>query len=484
MSIGPTRIVLVLTAVLVAATAHAQVPTPSIEGPIGSPGSAFIQTVSLDLSKVGYIQEEFFIEGTASAYTNTGPLGVDGMWAVTPGATAQYRTRIVVYRPLKPKKFNGTVVVEWFNVSGGLDAAPDLTFTHVELFRAGYAYVGVSAQFVGVEGGGGLVGGVSLPLKQVNPARYGSLNHPTDSYSYDIFSQAGQAARSASGPLGGLKIKRVIAVGESQSAFRMVTYVNAIHPITHVYDGYFIHSRGGIGAALAETPLPAIGVPGTAKIRADIDVPVLTIETESDLTFLVFFGARQEDAENFRLWEVAGTSHADSYLIGPGPTDLGTSPSVVDIVAPTSPVPGIIDCTSPINSGPQHFVLKAAIAALNKWVRKGKAPKSAPRLEVSAGPPVAIVHDANGVAIGGIRTPQVDVPIAAFTGEQPGSLICRLFGTTTVFSDAQLAALYPTHKAFVSAYNKSLRASVKAGWILKPDAKLMKKWAAGSSIGS
>ena len=44
------------------------------------------------------------------------------------------------------KKFNGTVVVEWLNVSGGVDAAPDWTFAHTELIREGYAWVGVSAQ--------------------------------------------------------------------------------------------------------------------------------------------------------------------------------------------------------------------------------------------------------------------------------------------------------------------------------------------------
>jgi len=485
MPIGPKRLVLALLAVVsTAATARAQVPTPTIDGPIGSPGSAFVQSTAIDLSQVGYLSEEYFLSGTASAYTNVGPLGSDGLWTVTPGATAPYKTRIVVYRPAKPKKFNGTVIVEWLNVSGGLDAAPDWTLAHVELIREGYAWVGVSAQFVGVEGGGGIVNVISLPLKEVNPARYGTLSHPGDSFSYDMFSQAGQAARSPSGPLRDLKIKKVIAIGESQSAFRMVTYVNGIHPIANVYDGYFVHSRGAFGAALSEAPQPVIGVPGDAEIRADIDVPVLTLETETDLTFLAYFGARQEDAKNFRLWEAAGTAHADSYLLVTGSTDLGTQSSIVDIVAPSSPFPGIIDCNSPINSGPQTFVVRAAIAALNKWVRKGKAPKSAPLLEVSAGPPVAIVRDANGNGLGGIRTPQVDVPIAAFTGEQDGSLLCRLFGTTTVFSDAQLAALYPTHKEFVSAYKKAVRRSLKAGWILKPDAKLMKAWAEGSNVGS
>src|SRR5262249_11315714 len=233
-------------------------------------------------------------------------------------------------------------------------------------------------------------GVVSLPLKTYNPARYGSLHHPGDSFSYDMFSQAGHVVRQDGGPLGDLagKVKRVIAVGESQSAFRMVTYVNAIHPLAGVFDGFFVHSRAGFagGAALSEAPQPKIDVPGTAPIRTDVDVPVLIFETESDLTFLQYFNARQDDSTKVHTWEVAGTSHADIYLVSVGGTDRGTDPSVVAPVEVSSPLPGIIDCGVPINSGPQHFVASAAISALEHWVRKGKAPRSAPRLDVSAGP--------------------------------------------------------------------------------------------------
>src|SRR6185436_15083951 len=270
------------------------------------------------LADVGYVQEEFFISGTANAYSNVGPLGLDGMWTVAPAASTAYKTRIVVHRPISKKKFSGTVFVEWLNVSGGVDAAVDWTGTHVELIRSGHAWVGVSAQIVGVEGGPALVGVVTLPLKVANPARYASLHHPGDSFSYDMFSQAGRAARNGVGPLADLKVKRVIAIGESQSAFRLVNYVNGIHPITHVFDGYLIHSRGSFGAALSEAPEPAIAVPGATVIRADIDVPVLTFQTETDLTFLGFAAARQDDAKNFRLWEVAGTSHADTYALSVG----------------------------------------------------------------------------------------------------------------------------------------------------------------------
>ena len=466
------------------AAARAQAPTPTIEGPITGPGKVFLPSTTFDLATVGYEQAEYFISGTASAYTNTAPLGEDGMWSVAPsGTTAPYKTRILVYRPTDPKKFGGTVFVEWLNVSAGVDANPDWTQGHVELLRQGAIWIGVSAQIVGVEGGNALVGVVSVPLKAVNPARYGTLSHPGDSFSYDMYSQAGQTARAPSGPLAGYKVKRVIAVGESQSAFFMVNYIDGIHPLVHVYDGFLVHSRGGFAAPLSEAPQPNIPAPGKAAIRGDVDVPVLTFETETDLTLLGYFGARQDDAKNFRLWEVAGTSHYDTYGLGVGSTDVGTSPDVAALVVTTDAVGGIIHCDSPINSGPQHWVVNAALNALARWVRTGKAPKSAPRLDVAAGPPVAINHDANGNGLGGIRTPQVDVPIATFTGEQSGSILCSLFGTTTPFSPATLASLYPSHKAFVSAYGKALKRSVRAGWILKPDAKLLKKWAVGSDVG-
>ena len=469
-----------------ATSTSAQVPSPSIEGPITNPGTPFVAATTFDLAQVGYEEAEYFISGTARAYVNSAPLGTDGRWSVTTGETAAYKTRILVYRPTNPKKFSGTVVVEWLNVSGGVDAAPDWVQGHVELLREGVAWVGVSAQIVGVEGGPVLLGLMSQPLKVVNPARYGSLHHPGDSFSYDIFSQAGQAIRTPSGPnpLGTLKAKRVIAIGESQSASRMVNYVNAIHPVAHIYDGFLIHSRGSFGAALSEAPQPAIIPPGSTAIRADVDVPVFTVETETDLTLLGYFRARQDDARHFRLWEVAGTAHYDTYGLGVGTTDVGTSPDVAAVVIMTDAAGGMIHCNTPVNSGPLHYVLNAALSKLSRWVRTGKAPKSAPRLDVSAGPPITIQRDQHGNARGGIRTPWVDVPIATFTGQQSGgSILCLIFGTTTPFDAPTLAALYPTHKAFTSAYDKALKRAVKRGWIRPPDARLIKKWAAGSNIG-
>lgn len=479
-------ILLSFCALALSRAALAAVPVPTVQGPITTPNSPFFAGTMFDLSEVGYTQEEYFMSGTATAYTNTGPLGVNGLWSVAPSSTAAYKTRFLVHRPSDPKQFNGTVIVEWLNVSGGVDAAPDWTMMHTELTREHYAWVGVSAQYVGVEGGAPLVPGLTVnPLKLIDPARYGSLVHPGDPYSYDIYSQAAQllSQTGAVNPLHDYKIKRMIAIGESQSAFRMVTYINAIHPLAKLFDGFFVHSRsGGLGAALSEPPLPAIAVPGAARIRPDIDVPVLTFETETDLTFLAYYGARQEDSANFRLWEIAGTSHADTYTVEAGMTDRGKDPAVVGLQIVTAPLGGIFTCDNPFNSGPQHFVAKAAIAALDRWVRNGRAPRSAPRLEAS-GPPVVYALDANGNARGGIRTPQVDVPIATFTGLQSGSILCALFGSTTPFDAAKLKTLYPTPKSFVSAYNKATNRAVRKGWLRRADAKLIKQWAATANIG-
>lgn len=482
---GAVTIACLIAGVNSALSGCASTARPTLSPLSGGSGAPFLAATAFDLAPHGYETAEYLVAGTASAFVNDGPLGADGRWAVTRGVEAAYRTRIVVFRPADPADFNGTVLIEWMNVSGGLDAAPDWISAHTELMRAGYAWVGVTAQQLGIEGGTAAVGVISLPLKEVDPARYGTLTHPGDSFSYDIFSQVARAVREPVGadPLAGLPVARVIGAGESQSAFRLVTYINAIHPGARLFDGYLVHSRGAIGAPLSEAPQTLIPVPGTAPIREDVGVPVLIFQTENDLTFLGYAAARQPDSTHVRLWEVAGTAHADTYTVAIGMTDQGDDPSVADLLVTATPLPGIIECPHPINAGPQHWVLKAAIAALDRWVRDGTAPAPAPRLELADGQPVALQRDALGNALGGIRTPQVDAPIATLSGDgQEGSILCLLFGTTVPFDRDTLLALYPDHAAYVAAFDAATDAAVAAGYILPPDAALMKASAAAADI--
>jgi hypothetical protein len=429
-----------------------------LSGPVtGGAGHAYLgQASAPDLAKGGYREDEYFAEGTASQYASDGPLSNDGKWTVHPTTTAPYKTRIIVRRPIDASRFNGTVLVEWLNVSGGIDASPDYTYLSDEIMRSGYVWVGVSAQKIGVEGGQGVVAVAAAPkggLKGIDPARYSSLHHPGDQYSQDMYTQAAAAVRNpgAVDPLGGLKPQRMYAVGESQSAFTLTTYVDAIQPITHLFDAFYIHSRGG-GAVPLEGGGIANGLSGSIHIREDTDAPVLLLETETDEAFLHYFNARQPDTDKIRLWDIAGAAHADQYQVGNGANMLG--------------------CNFPINNAPTHYVLKAGLVQLDKWVRQGTPPPTSPRMEVSAasGSPV-VQRDQQGNALGGLRTPWVDVPVAAYSGAAPAgtSVLCSLFGQTNAFEGATLKQLYGTKDSYVQKYTAATDRTIAAGFLLPAD---------------
>jgi hypothetical protein len=492
-----------------AGAAPSSVPVPKIEGPIlPSSGISFVGSTTFPLSQVGYEQSEFFLSGTATAYKSVGALSKNGRWHVKPATTASYKTRIVVYRPINPKRFDGTVVVEWLNVTAGIDAPAAWLGAHVQMIRAGMAYIGVDAQAGGINGEPNSIAAEDSVdgLKPSDPKRYGSLHHPGDSFSYSIYEQAGEAIHvSGSRLLGGLKPKRVMALGESQSAFRLVTYIDAIQPLSpDIYDAYFVYSRGGDGADLSQAPQRTIATPTPTFIRTDLHVPVFMFETEADLIGLGYLSARQAPTRYIREWETAGTAHDDTYGLlytrsdnGNGTADTEAFQSMLD--PPSDPIPGIIDCPAPINAGSHTYELRAAIVAVNKWMRTGTPPRQSPRLDASKSR-TSFVTNSNGEALGGIRTPQVQAPVAKLSGlGQPGSssvpsnpsnaasvsgaALCAIFGTTVPFSAAKLASLYPSHASFVAKWDAATAAEVKGGYLLPTDARILDRVAAQSNIG-
>ena len=469
----------------------------TVEGPVtGGGGQIVFGTAAFDGSGFGYTEEEYFISGTANSYTSDQPLTEDGMWNVTPKDTAEYKTRILVRRPVTASEFSGTVYVEWLNVTAGLDTGPTWSLSWVEMLRQGSAWVGVSTQRVGVEGGGNKMGEFRV-LKIADPERYGTLNHPGDNYSYDIFSQAGATVwNQADTILGGLEPTTVIGMGESQSAFRMTSYLNAVAPTHDVYSGYLVHSRGMRGANLycatncADPGDPSdVKGPAVALIRTDLKRPVLNFSAETDVvgTNLGYRKAEQPDTDFFRGWEVTGTAHGDAYSLGIGDSDTGSGNGDQGLFdaqfgAPSSIYMGIIECGLPINAGPHTYVLRSAIHSLDQWVRTGTPPVSMPKLDNKADL-TGFNLDAQGNALGGIRTPYVDVPLAALSGiGQEGGSFCGLFGTTRSFTADELTALYPTAEDFIAKWNAATDAAVESGAILAVDAEHIK--AAGASYAA
>jgi hypothetical protein len=404
----------------------------------------------VDLAANGYVEQEFFASGTAATF-KAGAMPSDGRWSITPTTTASYKTRILVRRPSDPARFNGIVVVEWLNVSAG-ESAPDWEYLSPTLMRDGYAYVGVSAQALGVSGGTSLLGeAAGNGLVGAEPARYGTLHHPGDQYALDIFAQVGKALRTPHvTALGGLKPKHIVATGESQSAFFMTTFADAVQPRTKTFDGIFIHSRGGSGASLSGVALGS-PVPNGLRIRTDLSVPVFMFETQTDLITLGYAAARQADTSKIRTWEVAGTSHADAYLVGAASSVLG--------------------CTTAVNDGPQHFVEEAAFTAFTKWVVDGRQPPSPPPFRLASMHPATLALDGHGNVVGGVRTPAVDVPISTLSGAAPpgASIICSLFGSSIPFSQAELVSLYHSKSGYLAAYTSNLNRAVAQGFILSAD---------------
>ncbi|MDZ7785420.1 MAG: alpha/beta hydrolase domain-containing protein [Halioglobus sp.] len=292
-------------------------------------------------------------------------------------------------------------------------------------------------------------------------------------------------------PFGNLEPQRFIAAGESQSAAHMMTYVNAFAPLHALFDGYFVHSRLGGSAPLQGSFFDDVVVetPEIVRVRTDLGVPVMMLQTETDLFVLGSWPSNQPDSAFFRLWEVAGTAHADLYTFLDNRFDVGDDPSVAAVAEVSAPIPGIIECPVPVNAGPQHWVAKAAMAALNTWIVDGTPPPMADRLAVSGSPP-AFELDELGNVRGGIRTPYVDAPIAVLSGEgQPevdfdpdNRNFCFLSGTTRLFDAATLRSLYPDNAAYVEALNAAADEAVAKGFLLPADADLIRAHAANTDI--
>ena len=419
-----------------------------------------------DLAASGFVESEWRCTGSAVSYTAPDGLRPDGRWALQPGDRAPFRTRVVVRRPAEPADFSGTLVVEWLNVSSGADAAPTYGFTAPELVRRGHAWVGVSAQWAGIVAAPALVdvGGAAglLALQEADPERYGDLQHPGDAFCFDLFTQVASAlVDRPDGPLEGLDVRTVLAVGESQSAYALTTYANGVQPLTGRFDGFLIHSRGGPAMPLGEAgrgvDLERSRHDPAVTVRDDLDVPVLVVETETDvLGHLHYLPARQDDGVRFRLWEIAGAAHADRSLVGDFETFLG--------------------CEEPVNRGQQRFVVRSALAHLAEWTAGGAGPPTAARLIVHGDPAdgrTALRYgtDDVGNVLGGVRTPCVDAPVEVLSGlTGPGaSNVCRLFGRRQPAPPAALAARYASVDEYLATYEAATDAAIAAGFVLAED---------------
>jgi hypothetical protein len=419
---------------------------------VGAPDGYGRRADKENFASFGFIEQEFIVSGQAKKYKGQGAWGADGKWAATVvSENTPFATAMIVRRPANPAKFNGIVVVEWLNVSSGYPLDVDWGMAREAFLREGYAYVGVNVQKVGLQG--------VQKIKQYG-SRYAIGSIPSDDISYDILSQVGKAVRDqASLVMGGLAPVKVFASGHSQSAMALHTYVNAIQPIEKVFDGFMVHGRANSGLKTNT----ADKLPSTAAIRADTEVPVFLLQSEADAA-LMSGSSKQIDTDRIRQWEVAGSAHADQYLLD----NIGlVSEREAGWVPPR--------CLNLYNRMPFYMAEIAAFHHLKEWALHGTPPPLAPRLQRTA--LGNLQRDADGNAVGGLRLPDVDTPTAKYTPSNftRGSLAfldlfaCVAGGSTHPFTASKLKTRYPTHLDYVVKYKAAADLALQKGYIRPVD---------------
>jgi hypothetical protein len=190
------------------------------------------------------------------------------------------------------------------------------------------------------------------------------------------------------------------------------------------------------------------------------------VRAEGDLTsFLGSVQARQEDSDTFRLWELAGSSHADTHLVGDRTVDL-------------------LDCGVPVNDGPMHVVAKAGLHHLVTWVTDGTPPPEAPRIELTGGDEPQIRRDEDGIALGGLRPPPVEVPAKALSSESAAGadVVCVMLGSASPLEAKRLGELYESPEDYEEQYAAAVDDAIDAGYVLEDDREAIESQAQVSLV--
>lgn len=493
-------VVLFLALVVGIAAAHAQgpatiAPIPEVTGPISVTATSFplmmsskLQTV-VDLPKAGYVEEEFFISGRANVYD----WSADGQVVVkTPNAP--YTTRLMLRRPADARRFSGTVIVEIVNSARRFDFPFAWGVSHDHVMENGDAFAMITLAQPNLEGLKAFDAMRYAPLSMANPTpdeacNAGRAGGPPqtapgeEGLQFDILAQAGallKAAR-APGPLGAFAVERLYLIAYDGA---LPTYIAAVHPRVRlaggkpVYDGYILNRHPALtrlrrcGAAPAATD--------ARQVIRNLDVPLIRIIGQTDI--LATYAQRREDSDapsdRYRLYEIAGGAHADAafYPYMPAVADLRKIGSAYPLLASwpfaNQCEPEQALARTPINT----YALDAALANLTRWIRDGVPPPKAERIRIeNPGTPQArIALDQFGNAVGGVRTPYLDVPTATYHTTSKGETFCPELAHTVPFDWARLNSLYGTPQNYRAKLTQSVDKLVRERWLTESDGRRIK----------
>lgn len=470
---------------------------PRTEGPIRTTPDSYPfcamnhSREPLDLAVYGYLEEEYFLSGTANVYDSDAK---DHL--VINEAGLPYKNRILVRRPADPRKFSGRVYMDILNATQGYDIEDQWHRDYLWCMEHGHAYVGVTSKPVNV-----------LSLKNFDYDRYGDLDwsgsakvpSPTLSCSatipgteegliWDILSQTAMKLRygGSENCLGGFRVQYLYLTGQSQSGAYLNTYLSYFDPYLRgpdgrkLFDGYL-----NIVGSLVQRSLRQSDSVGPLKLYQRhmhaCSTPYICISSEADLTLFNQFlpgvdllGIRIENSDTqqdkCRYYEFAGAPHTDIVCpILSGITDIEKTGRTLPNLNPK-----LLDG---INDFPLDMYVCGMLEKLHLWAASGVAPEMMPPLERSRG---TLRRDAFGNALGGFRTPFVEVPIASYVASNPDDPegIC---GKMTYFSAEQVRKLYGTPARYLELFRRAVKTQVDTGWISAENGENMCEWSLRAS---
>lgn len=446
------------------------------------PGSRIFTGALQDLDTLGYRESEYLLTlSDPQVYSYTGETTEVTTSAAPTSPQGQYRSRMIVRLPEDPADFNGRVLVEMMNTTTLVDLDVAWEQAHEYLAREGWGYVGLTVQQTGINALANFTRERSryqnLGLNLVTPAAAADAGNAArdPSLAWDLTSAVGSYVESADprGPFAGYDITSTYLTGQSQMAGYAVTYINAVHPLHQVYDGFLVSYRGTRATNLQYVAPESGTIPTTSSSESQrrIDgggTPVINLQSESDPLGPPVAddpAVWRDDADTvddkFRLWEVAGSAHNDRWgseqALGILDRDYGlTFVPACDWTPPTG-----------INAFPMRFAWHSALDSLARWVEEGQAPAIADRIERQGG---VIVRDKRGNARGGLRLSPIEVPVATRGPVSTGGLFCPLTGFQSPYGRGLLKRLYPSKRDYVTDVRSAAWADVRAGYLLGPDA--------------
>ena len=471
------------------------VPIPTVTGPIPATADSYPLMAAgklqdpVDLPRLGYVEEEFFVSGMANVYD----WAPDGALTVKT-ANARYTTRILVRRPADAARFSGNVIVEMGNNARRYDWGFTWSLSYEHFIERGDAWVLLTYVPAAVDA-----------LKQFNAARYAPLSFANpapgvacaadrpaasaeEGLRWDMISQVGALLKSGAPatPLAGFQVQRLYATSHGGE---LPTYISAVHPHARlaggrpVYDGFVVHRYAGLGRINQCAAAPAAGDP--RQITKNAGVPVIRIVAQTDVlgTFQRRRPDSDEPADRYRLYEVAGAPHADAYFYRHIPSVKDQA--AVGTAAFVTQWPFAEVCTPPIplmDFPVMRYVVNAAFTNLDRWVRDGTPAPRAERVAVKNGgtPQAAIATDEFGNAIGGVRSPYLEVPTATYHASTPGPGTCGNLGHKEAFSWERLETIYGASTKYASRFNQAVDRLVQERWLTEPDGRKIK--AEGSAL--